>query len=299
MGATLESYTYDIRGNMTSMPGMATLNWDFNDRFRSVDLGGGGVACYSYDASGNRTRKVIERRNGSLQQRLYLGALEIYTESQGNVTNLERETLHVMDNAGRLAMVDSRTAGDDGTPAQLIRYQFDNHLGSATLELDDGAKIISYEEYYPYGNTSFQSVDATREVPARRYRYTGKERDAESGLYYHGARYYAPWLARWTSVDHENRQHPSNAYVYTANNPIIFIDPDGRDEKQPRPGAYIMPPNQGNFGTIVHQIVLRVLAARFTRMGIPIWTRRLEASTELTTAPGGVKNSNKRRGRQN
>ena len=67
------------------------------------------------------------------------------------------------------------------------------------LELDDKAKIISYEEYTPYGSTSYQAVRSQTETP-KRYRYTGKERDEESGLYYHGARYYAPWFGRWMSV---------------------------------------------------------------------------------------------------
>jgi uncharacterized protein RhaS with RHS repeats len=89
-----------------------------------------------------------------------------------------------------------RTQGNEpGVPQQLIRYQFGNHLGSASLELDDQAQIISYEEYTPYGSTSYQAVRSQTETP-KRYRYTGKERDEESGLYYHGARYYAPWLGR-------------------------------------------------------------------------------------------------------
>ena len=45
---------------------------------------------------------------------------------------------------------------------QLIRYQFGNHLGSASLELDDQAQIISYEEYTPYGSTSYQAVRSRR-----------------------------------------------------------------------------------------------------------------------------------------
>jgi RHS repeat-associated protein len=228
VGATLESYSYDVHGNMTAIPGMPTLNWDFNNRFRSVDLGGGGTAYYSYDAAGNRTRKVIERQNGASEQRLYLGTLEIYTQIQGGKTQLQRETLHVMDGAERLAMIDSLITGNDGTPAQLIRYQFTNHLGTAVLELDDAAQIISYEEYYPYGSTSFQSVDGTREVPARRYRYTGKERDEESGLYYHGARYYAPWLVRWTACDPSGIRDGLNIYAYVRSRPIIANDPNGR-----------------------------------------------------------------------
>ncbi len=108
-----------------------------------------------------------------------------------------------MDDKQRIALVETRTldtAGNDQAPRQLIRYQFGNHLGSASLELDEQAQIISYEEYAPYGSSTYQAVRSQTET-AKRYRYTGKERDEESGLYYHGARYYAPWLGRWASCD--------------------------------------------------------------------------------------------------
>ena len=88
-------------------------------------------------------------------------AFEIYREygSGGSVT-LERETLHVMDDKQRIALVETQTV-DNGaavpspTPAQ--RYQLANHLGSASLELDEGGGLISYEEYSPYGSTTFQA----------------------------------------------------------------------------------------------------------------------------------------------
>lgn len=70
-----------------------------------------------------------------------------------------------------------------------------------SLELDDKANVISYEEYYPYGSTAYQAVDKSIKAAAKRYRYTGKERDEETGLYYHGARYYVPWLGRWAATD--------------------------------------------------------------------------------------------------
>src|SRR6476659_5891217 len=105
-----------------------------------------------------------------------------------------------MDNKQGIALVETRTQGNDPAPPQLIRYQFGNHLGSAVLELDDQALIISYEEYTPFGSTSYQAVSSQTQTP-KRYRYAGKERDDESGFYYYGARYYAPWLARWTACD--------------------------------------------------------------------------------------------------
>src|SRR2546423_14881081 len=106
-----------------------------------------------------------------------------------------------MDDKQRVALVETRTQGSDDSPAQLMRYQFSNHLGSASLELDDAGQIISYEEYTPYGSTSYQAGRSVAEVSLKRYRYTGMERDEETGLSYHRARYYAPWLARWMSCD--------------------------------------------------------------------------------------------------
>ncbi len=64
------------------------------------------------------------------------------------------------------------------TPSTNWRYQYDNHLGSACLELDDSAAVISYEEYYPFGATSYRSGKNESEVKLKRYRYCGKERDA-------------------------------------------------------------------------------------------------------------------------
>ena len=142
-----------------------------------------------------------------------------------------RETLHIMDDKQRIALVETRNAGDDGSTQQLIRYQFGNHLGSASLELDDQAQIISYEEYTPYGSTSYQAVRQQTEVNPKRYRYTGKERDEESGLYYHGARYYAPWLGRWTQADPAGTVDGTNLYAYASASPIRLVDPNGMQNK--------------------------------------------------------------------
>jgi RHS repeat-associated protein len=68
-------------------------------------------------------------------------------------------------------------------------------------------------------------------VSRRRYRYTGKERDEETGLYYHGARYYAPWLGRWTAADPAGLVDGINRYTYTHDNPVIYFDPTGAQRK--------------------------------------------------------------------
>jgi RHS repeat-associated protein len=147
----------------------------------------------------------------------------------GLTVALERETLHIMDNRQRIVLIETRTQGNDGSSAQLVRYQFGNHLGSATLELDDKAASISYEEYYPYGSTSYQSVDKSMKATAKRYRHIGKERDEESGLYYYGARYYAPWLGRWLSANPGGVRDGVMVYGYVRNNPVRLYDDDGRE----------------------------------------------------------------------
>ena len=131
-------------------------------------------------------------------------------------------------------MLERRTTGSDPSPAQLTRYIYSNHLQSATLELNEAAEVISYEEYHPYGTTAYQANNTAINAIAKRYRYTGKERDEESGLYYHGARYYIPWLARWTASDPmESKYAGMSPYNYSFNNPVMFNDPSGADPDDP------------------------------------------------------------------
>jgi RHS repeat-associated protein len=99
--------------------------------------------------------------------------------------------------------------------------------GEGVLIVDGSGAVISYEEYYPYGSTSYQSGRSAAEVSLKRYRYTGKERDEETGLYYHGARYYASWLGRWTSCDPAGFVDGLNLYAYVRNNSVRLIDPTG------------------------------------------------------------------------
>ncbi len=233
----VEHYEYDVHGSMTAMPHLPTMRWDFADQLSAVDLQGGGTAYYVYDGGGQRVRKVIERNGATVEERIYLGGYEVYRKRQSGVLQLERETLHVMDGQQRVAMVETRTQGNDSLAAQLIRYQFGNHLGSASLELDEAGAIISYEEYYPYGSTSYQAMDKRIKAAAKRYRYTGKERDEETGLYYHGARYYAPWLGRWTATDPGGMVDGPNLYIYVRNYPIGLRDPSGYESSHMENGV--------------------------------------------------------------
>ncbi len=259
---------YDAHGNMLKMPQLQIMRWNERDQLQmtqrqavnQTDADGaqrqGERTWYVYDAGGQRVRKVTELANGQIKdERIYLGGFEIYRKPGAN--GLVRETLHIMDDMQRIALVETRTRGNEpGIPAELVRYQFSNHLGSASLELDDQARVVSYEEYTPYGSTAYQAVRSQTQTP-KRYRFTGKERDEESGLYYHGARYYAPWIGRWVSADPIGLEgggnlyayvSGGNLYAYVSGNPVILTDPSGTqpEEHQPPWGAGITIDTGGN-----------------------------------------------------
>jgi RHS repeat-associated protein len=233
-----QPHAHDVHGNIVRMPHLGAgaaepnMHWDYKDRLRQADLGGGGTAHYVYDASGERVRKVWEKAPGLTEERIYLGGFEVFRRHNRAVdpatVTLERETLHVVDDKQLVALVETRTLDTVGDPAprQLIRYQLANHLGSVALELDDHAQIISYEEYSPYGSSTYQAVRSQTET-AKRHRYTGKERDEETGFYYHGARYYAAWIGRWISADPLLILDGLNLYRYAQCNPVRLNDPSG------------------------------------------------------------------------
>jgi RHS repeat-associated protein len=239
-GDNPELYAYDAHGNMTAMPHLTLMQWDFKDQLQAtarqvVNDGTPETTYCVYDAAGQRVRKVTERQNGTRKnERIYLGGFEVFRKYDGNGTSvsLERETLHVMDDKQRIALVETRTQGDDHSPGQLIRYQFGNHLGSASLELDAAGQMISCEEYYAYGSTSYQAVRSQTETP-KRYRYTGMERDEETGFSYHSARFYASWLGRWTSPDRPAiSEDGTNPYGYARNNPVNRVDQSGFESRE-------------------------------------------------------------------
>jgi RHS repeat-associated protein len=229
-------YEHDAHGNMTAMPHLPEIRWDFADRMQQVDLGGGGAVYFVYDAAGQRIRKVHEHPGSTTEERIYLDGYEVYRKRNGSGLASERQTLHVMDYTRRIALVETKTL-DGGvalsSPTPVIRYQLSNHLGSACLEINDEGGLISLEEYHPYGTTSFHAGPSGAEVSLKRYRSTGKERDEETGLYYHGARYHTPWLGRWTAADPSGLIDGPNLYMHVRGSPVGLSDPSGRTGWKP------------------------------------------------------------------
>ncbi len=260
-GMLSASYDYDDAGNMIMMPHLSTMRWQHADQLQAtskqvVSSGTPETTYYTYDASGIRVRKITERQAtaGSTptrkNERCYLGGMERYLEYEGDgvTTRLERETLDVTDDRKRIALIET-IVKDSGvgrlTPSSRFRFQIDNHLGSSAIELDKNGKLITYEEYLPYGGTSFHAARSATEVSAKRYKYSGKERDEETGLDYCNARYYCSWLGRWASVDPAGLFDGPNPYQYAQCNPVRYNDPSGlqsheaeNDPNNPQNPAY-------------------------------------------------------------
>lgn len=224
LGANTYSYTHHPRhGFITAMPHLEDMGWNFKEelvrttRQRRTDGGTPETTYYQYDGQGQRIRKITENQADAghtpsrKDERIYIAGYEFYKQYSGADAGLERTSLSLMDGQHRFVMIDTETKPKvvldipmgRTSPVQTVRYQLHNHLGSAALELDDKARVISYEEYHPYGTTAFQAINAAIKCAAKRYRYTGMERDEESGLEYHSARYYVSWLGRWCSADPE------------------------------------------------------------------------------------------------
>jgi RHS repeat-associated protein len=130
-----------------------------------------------------------------------------------------------MDGTTRVAIAESREE------VRTMRFQLSDHLGSVCIEVDSRASVLTREEYYPFGETSFRTEPSAPGAGRKRYRFTGQERDDETGFSYHGARYYATWLARWTSCDPEGFKDGSNLFAYCRNNPINRTDVKGTDSE--------------------------------------------------------------------
>ncbi|MQA29781.1 MAG: hypothetical protein GEU82_08075 [Luteitalea sp.] len=230
IGSLHERFTYDVHGNTVSMPHLPEMAWDFKDQLRLtrpqvVDGKSGTATHYVYDGAGQRVRKVSVSANGEpLLERIYIGAFEIEREIRGGDVTV-RESLHVMDGTSRVAIVESKQG------VRTTRFQLADHLESPCLEVDERGAILSREEYYPFGETSFRIEPPTPDIGRKRYRFTGGERDDETGLSYHGARYYAPWLTRWTTCDPEGFKDGSNLFVYCRCNPTSRVDVDGTDSE--------------------------------------------------------------------
>ena len=109
---------------------------------------------------------------------------------------------------------------------KLTFYYHPDHLCSSSYITNLDGEVAQHIEYVPFGEVFIEERNNTWNTP---YLFNAKEFDEETGMYYYGARYYEPRLSLWMSVDPLQEKYPNiSTYCYAANNPIKFIDSDGR-----------------------------------------------------------------------
>jgi RHS repeat-associated protein len=230
IGQMAYEYVYDLNGNLISETTSRHFEWDHGDRMCVCRSQAGNAepslhAHFLYDSSGQRVKKLVRKQGGQVEMTVYIdGIFEHQYIVQGSAMQ-ENNLLHVLDNQQRIALVRvGPPLPDDTTPG--VQFHLGDHLGSSHVVMDSAGSVINREEYTPYGETSFGSF------ARKRYRFTGKERDKESGLSYHGARYYAPWLARWVSCDPAGMVDGLNLYWYGQDNAMRFVDKTGNQSTE-------------------------------------------------------------------
>ena len=181
---------------------------------------------YSYDGDGNR----VEKSNGSTGT-IYWRDASGETIDEGNLSDTMQEE-YIFFGGNRVVRWD--------VPTGHRHYYFSDKLGSADVVTSDAGVIQDESDYYPYGG----EIQITNTY-TNTYKFTGKERDTESGLDEFGARYYASSLGRFTIPDwadkptdvpyaHFGNPQSLNLYSYVQNNPTTVGDPDGHaDDEDP------------------------------------------------------------------
>jgi RHS repeat-associated protein len=256
LDSTTNTYCYDLNGNMTRRTigaNIYTLSYDPENRMTQISGGGGPVFDYVYNGDGQRVL-VKQTSNGQTDQTIYIGGyFEVFIKASYTApttppapncgirrcvyfplgilpTNPPATTGQVWKSyystgAGRVMRIqdNTNTGGGGG-----LFWLYADHLGSTmlTARLDGlGGGLISTLSYTAWGETRGSTGTTPTSI-----RYTG-QREAEAGLYFYQARWYDPYLNRWTQPD-SIVPDPGNPlsydrYAYVYNNPINRTDPSG------------------------------------------------------------------------
>ena len=196
---------------------------------------------YRYGEDGQRALKYTEEGRSETLYFNNFYTVHIPVQDKNNPQGL-RVHKHIFVGNSRLvtAMTHTDNNGDNAEQREKRYYYHSDHLGSAQFVTDWRGRQYEHIEYTPYGELWIEEVAAGLDkLP---FRFTGKEMDEETGLYYYGARYLDPKYSRWLSGDPALGEYMSgssvgeggiyntvnfNVYHYGSNNPIKYTDPTG------------------------------------------------------------------------
>jgi RHS repeat-associated protein len=211
---TTTGYQYDSAGNMTQEAGLLyTYTYDAEDHLTQASGMTGGPWNYVYDGNGLRVEKSNSATNGTLYWRSITGDAIAESNLSGTITN------EYVFFAGRRIAQDASSG---------VYFYYADQTGSTTVMTNASGTPCYQATFTPYGEEHATQTTCQQ----NNYKFTGFERDAETGLDYAFARYYDSRLGRFLSADpfggDISNPQSLNRYAYVANDPADFVDPSGQ-----------------------------------------------------------------------
>ena len=206
-------YTYDETGNMSSGRGR-TMQWNAAGQLTQVEKAGN-ITSFEYNHSGDRVKKTTSEEIVT-----YIGSL--YEIRDKTPSGGEKKIVkNIFAGQNRICSIEK-----EGANPEEIFYSHPDHLGSSNVSTDASGNVVTHLEYNPFGTPSVSEGTHNED-----YKFTGKELDASTELYYYSARYYDAHLGRFISADSivQAPLDPQslNRYSYCRNNPLVYSDPSG------------------------------------------------------------------------
>ena len=200
-------YAYDVNGNLMKdlNKGITDIQYNVLNLPSTVSFSDGSTITYTYGADGTKLRTVHK-----------IGSTTTTTDYCGNVIYENGTQKLLLTEEGYINL----------TGTQQYHYYLKDHQGNNRVVINQSGTVEETNHYYPFGGV-FGTTGNTQP-----YKYNGKEFDTKKGLnwYDYGARYYDAALGRFTTVDPSSENYYAfNPYSYCVNNPIKYIDPDGKD----------------------------------------------------------------------
>ena len=238
-GSKGSAYTYNKNGSLVSdkSRGIAFISYDLSGNPLQIYFTNGNVTKYVYTASGQKLRVIHYTAVANITRALGVQPAEL-TQAQILSTTTTDYML-----GGSLVLKNSKidkllfeggyaqATASGSTDTFAFNYYNKDHLGNNREVVNAAGTVQQITNYYPFGATYFDD-SAVKASDYQPYKYNGKEFDNMYGLntYDYGARQHYPVLARWDRIDPLcEKYYGVSPYNYCANNPVKFIDPDGRD----------------------------------------------------------------------
>lgn len=218
---TTSGYTYDSAGNVIVDPSHS-YTFDAENKILKLDT----VLAYAYDGEGKRVRKFV----GENTRFVYGIGGELLAEYNGSTGAITKE--YINGASGLTATID---------PTNGTQYLTPDHLGSPRVVTNSSASVTQRRDFMPFGEevtagAGRSSGSGWSSTSSPRQKFTGNERDTESGLDYFYARYYKNTVGRFLSYDPvfvtDGRlvdPQRLNLYIYARSNPFKFVDRNGED----------------------------------------------------------------------